>query len=66
MSTANATAWKKSATGGTYRISGHAVEFTYKNGTVVKTSFALGAKGSPAKPDNSLIFIGGNAYTDVE
>lgn len=66
MSTANAAAWKKSATGGTYRISGHAIEFTYKNGTVVKTSFALGAKGSPAKPDNALIFIGGNAYTDVE
>jgi hypothetical protein len=32
----------------------------------VKTSFALGAKGSPAKADNALIFIGGYAYTDVE
>jgi hypothetical protein len=66
MSTGNAAAWKKSSTGGTYRISGHTIEFTYNNGTVVKTSFALGAKGSPAKPDNALIFIGGYAYTDVE
>jgi hypothetical protein len=66
MSTGNAAAWKKSSTGGTYRISGHTIEFTYNNGKVVKTSFALGAKGSPAKPDNALIFIGGSAYTDVE
>jgi len=42
------------------------IEFTYNNGTVVKTSFAIGAEGSPAKPDNALIFIGGYAYTDVD
>lgn len=66
MSTGNAAAWKKSATGGTYRISGHSIEFTYNNGTIVKTSFALGAKGGPIRPDNALIFIGGYAYTDVE
>ena len=66
MSTGNAAAWKKSATGGTYRISGHSIEFTYNNGTVVKTSFALGAKGGPIRPDNALIFIGGYAYTDTE
>ncbi|EHQ25463.1 hypothetical protein [Mucilaginibacter paludis] len=66
MSTGNAAAWKKSATGGTYRISGHTIEFTYNNGTVVKTSFALGAKGGPIRPDNALIFIGGYAYTDTE
>jgi hypothetical protein len=66
ISTANAAAWKKSSTGGTYRIWGHTIEFTYNNGTVVKTSFALGAKGSPVRPDNSLIFIGGYAYTDTE
>lgn len=66
ISTPNAAASKKSAASGTYKISGHAIEFSYDNGTVVKTSFALGAKGNPAKPDNALIFIGGYAYTDVE
>jgi hypothetical protein len=66
MSTGNAAAWKKSATGGTYRISGHTIEFNYNNGTKVKTSFALGAKGGPIRPDSDLIFIGGYAYTDTE
>jgi hypothetical protein len=66
ISTGNAAAWKKSSTGGTYRISGHTIEFVYNNGTVVKTSFAFGAKGSPARTDNALIFIGGYAYTDTE
>ncbi|AMR30734.1 hypothetical protein A0256_04510 [Mucilaginibacter sp. PAMC 26640] len=66
MSTGNAAAWKKSASGGTYRISGHSIEFTYNSGKVVKTSFAFGAKGGPIRPDNALIFIGGYAYTDVE
>jgi hypothetical protein len=66
VSTANAAAWKKSQTGGTYRLLGHSIEFAYNSGKVVKTSFALGAKGSPAKADNALIFIGGYAYTDVE
>ena len=66
ISTGNAAAWKKSSTGGTYRISGHTIEFSYNDGRVVKTSFALGAKGSPARPDNALIFIGGYAYTDTE
>jgi hypothetical protein len=40
--------------------------YTHNNDTVFKTTFALGAKGSPIKRDNALIFIGGFAYTDIE
>jgi hypothetical protein len=30
----------------------------------VRKSFAIGAAGTPARPSNELIFIGGDAYTD--
>jgi len=66
ISTGNAAAWKKSAAAGTYQVSGHTITFAYSNGKVVKTSFALGAKGSPAKASSNLIFIGGYAYTDMD
>jgi hypothetical protein len=66
MSTGNAAAWKRSTTGGTYLISGHTIEFNYNNGTVVKTSFALGARGGPIRPNSALIFIGGYAYIDTQ
>ncbi len=64
--TSNASAWKKSGKQGTYRIYGHTIEFTYQDGKTVKTSFALGAEGPPMKPVNTLIFIGGYAYTDED
>ncbi|WP_442587084.1 hypothetical protein ACSBL2_13645 [Pedobacter sp. AW31-3R] len=35
------------------------IMFTYNSGKVVKTSFAVGAEGTPARPDSDLIFIGG-------
>ncbi|WP_345954520.1 hypothetical protein [Mucilaginibacter sp. PAMB04168] len=66
ISAPNASAWKKSASAGTYKITGHTITFTFTDGKVLKTSFALGAKGSPARPDNGLIFIGGYPYTDTE
>ncbi|WP_109606973.1 hypothetical protein [Mucilaginibacter oryzae] len=63
--TSGATAWKKTANGGTYKISGNTIELNY--GTkVIKKSFALGATGSPAHATNTMIFIGGDAYTDTE
>jgi hypothetical protein len=63
--TPGATAWKKTANGGTYKILGNTIELNY--GTkVIKKSFALGATGSPAHATNTMIFIGGDAYTDTE
>jgi hypothetical protein len=61
-----ASAWKKSASAGTYCISGHTITFAFNNGKTVKTSFALGAAGSPAHPVSTLIFIGGYPYTDSD
>lgn len=65
ISTPNAAAWKKSGSAGTYRINGNTIEFNI-SGKVVKKSFALGAMGSPAHATNTIIFIGGDAYTDTE
>ncbi|WPU95184.1 hypothetical protein SNE25_06550 [Mucilaginibacter sabulilitoris] len=65
ISTPGASAWKKSASGGTYKISGNTIEFNI-GGKVTKKSFALGATGSPAHATNTMIFIGGDAYTDTE
>ncbi|MEN0052499.1 MAG: hypothetical protein AAGC65_02470 [Mucilaginibacter sp.] len=65
ISTSGASAWKKSGSGGTYVISGNTIEFTV-SGKVIKKSFAVGASGSPAHPTNTMIFIGGDAYTDTE
>jgi hypothetical protein len=58
-------AWKKSSNAGTYKIYGNTIELIYADKTV-KKSFALGATGSPARPTNTIIFIGGDAYTDTE
>ncbi|MBL4675791.1 MAG: hypothetical protein JKY70_06245 [Mucilaginibacter sp.] len=63
--TAGASAWKKSKTAGTYRIYGNTIELTYADKTV-KKSFALGATGSPPHATNTMIFIGGDAFTDTE
>ena len=53
-----------SRTSGTYRLQGHTLTLTYPDGRTVRKSFALGAEGSPAHPVSTLIFIGGDAYTD--
>lgn len=66
VSTPAAKAWGKSSNGGTYKIHGNTIELTMSNGTVVKKSFAMGATGSPAHATNTMIFIGGDAYTDTE
>ncbi len=66
ISTGNAAAWKKSGSGGTYRIYGNTIELNFGNGKIVKKSFAFGAEGASAKPTNTMIFIGGDAYTDTE
>jgi hypothetical protein len=66
ISTPAAQAWKKTADAGTYKITAHTITLTYNDGKVVKRSFALGASGKPAKPTNTMIFIGGDAYTDTE
>nr|WP_067063051.1 hypothetical protein [Mucilaginibacter sp. L294] len=65
ITTAAAKAWKNTASAGTYRIYGNTIELTYSN-KVVKKSFAIGAEGSPPHPSVSIIFIGGDAFTDTE
>lgn len=66
ISTPNATAGKTSSASGTYTLQGNTLVLTYADGHVEKKSFALGAKGSPARPTADIIFIGGDAYTDTE
>lgn len=66
ISTPNAAAGKKTNASGTYKLFGNTLELTYADGNVVKRSFAFGATGAPAKPTATLIFIGGDAYTDDE
>ena len=63
--TGNAKAWQKSSNSGTYRIYGNTIEFNYGK-KVIKKSFAVGAQGSPARPSTSIIFIGGDPFTDTE
>ena len=60
----NAAGSRTSSASGTYRLQGHTLTLTYADGRTVRKSFALGAGGSPAHPVNTLIFIGGDAYTD--
>lgn len=64
ISTPGSAAWKKTSDAGTYTVSGHTIEFTYNDGSVVKMPFALGASGSPAKPTSRMIFIGGDAFVE--
>jgi hypothetical protein len=66
ITTANAAAWKKTADAGTYKMYGNTIVLTFNSGKTVKKSFALGATGSPARATNTIIFIGGDAYTDTE
>jgi hypothetical protein len=60
----NAAGGRTSSASGTYRLQGHTLTLTYADGHTVRKSFALGAGGSPAHAVNTLIFIGGDAYTD--
>ena len=66
ISMTNAVAGKKTSSAGTYKLQGHTLELTYTTGQVVKKSFALGATGTPARATNTLVFIGGDAYTDAD
>ena len=50
--------------GGTYHLQGHTLTLTYADGRTVQKSFAIGAEGTPLKPSNNIIFIGGDAYTE--
>jgi hypothetical protein len=61
--TANAAGGSRRSAGGTYRLQGHTLTLTYPDGRTVRKSFAIGAKGTPARPSDNLIFIGGDAYT---
>jgi len=61
---ANAAGGSKRSGSGTYRLQGHTLTLIYTDGRTVRKSFALGAEGTPAKPSNKIIFIGGDAYTD--
>ena len=60
----NAAGGSRRSASGTYRLQGHTLTLTYADGRTVRQSFAIGAAGTPARPSNSLIFIGGDAYTD--
>lgn len=60
--TPGSAAWNKSEDAGTYTIEGHTMVLTYNTGEVVRLSFALGAKGSPAQPSSDMIFIGGDVF----
>ncbi|WP_310392796.1 hypothetical protein [Hymenobacter sp.] len=62
----NAAGGRTSSASGTYRLQGHTLTLTYADGRTVRKSFALGASGAPARPTNTLIFIGGDAYTDTK
>ncbi|MCD8739626.1 hypothetical protein LT679_03340 [Mucilaginibacter roseus] len=66
ISTSNAAAGKVTSAKGTYKIAAHSITFTYDNGKTVTKSFAIGASGSPARPTNTMIFIGGDPFTDTE
>ena len=60
----NAAGGSRRSSAGTYQLQGHTLSLVYTDGRTVRKSFAIGAKGSPARPSNTLIFIGGDAYTD--
>jgi len=62
--TANAAGGSRRSTSGTYRLQGHTLALTYADGHTVQKSFAIGGEGNPARPSNTLIFIGGDAYVD--
>jgi hypothetical protein len=62
--TANAAGGSRRSASGTYRLQGHTLTLTYTDGRTVRKSFAIGAKGTPARPASDLLFIGGDAYTD--
>jgi hypothetical protein len=62
--TGNAAGGSRRSASGTYRLQGHTLTLTYADGRTVRQSFAIGAAGTPARPSNELIFIGGDAYTD--
>lgn len=66
ISSPSASGGSKSSAAGTYKVYGNTLELIYSHGKVVKKSFAFGASGAPAKPTNTLLFIGGDAYTDTE
>jgi hypothetical protein len=62
--TGNAAGGSRRSASGTYRLQGHTLTLAYSDGRTVRKSFAIGAAGTPPKPSNSLVFIGGDAYTD--
>jgi hypothetical protein len=62
--TGNAAGGSRRSASGTYRLQGHTLTLTYTDGRTVRKSFAIGAAGTPPKPSNSLIFIGGDAYIE--
>ncbi|MBF9219662.1 hypothetical protein [Hymenobacter ruricola] len=62
--TANAAGGSRRSASGTYRLQGHTLTLTYADGRTVRKSFAIGAAGTPAHADNSMIFIGGDAYIE--
>ena len=63
---ANAAGGSKTSATGTYNIHGNTLALTYADGRVVQKSFAFGAAGTPAHPTPTLIFIGGDTYTDID
>ena len=66
VSSPNAAGGRTGSASGTYRLQGHTLTLTYADGRTVRKSFALGAEGAPAHAVSTLVFIGGDAYTDTE
>ena len=62
--TPNAAGGSRRSAQGTYALRGHTLTLTYADGRTVHQSFAIGAEGNPPHPSATLIFIGGDAYTD--
>ena len=62
--TPNAAGGSRRRAQGTYQLQGHTLTLTYANGRTVRQSFAIGASGNPPHPSATLVFIGGDAYTD--
>jgi hypothetical protein len=62
----NSAAWKQSKHTGTYQLSGHTLILKFEDGREERRSFAIGAKGNPAKATADMIFIGGDTYIDQD
>lgn len=58
----NSSGWNQQKDAGTYSIKDHTMVLRYNDGQEVRLSFAISAKGTPAKPNAEMLFIGGDVF----